>query len=129
FFLIDTYLYSFSLCAYDLLPYLHSFPTRRSSDLIMAAAVGLAALGIVPIVLSALAGVVAMAITGCIETADVYKKIEWKVYFLIAGLIPLGVAIQNTGLDSWIADFFVNSFHDVHLLWIILLLFFITVVI
>lgn len=96
---------------------------------ILALSIGLAAIGIIPIALSVLIGVVAMVLTGCIDSSNVYKQIEWKVYLLIAGLIPLGIAIQNTGLDSWIADSFVSTTGSLHVFAIISLFFFVTVII
>lgn len=96
---------------------------------IMILAILLAALGIVPIVLSALAGIVAMVVSNCIDPSQMYKQIEWRVYFLIAGLIPLGIAIQNTGLDKWIASSFVSSVDSLNIFSIILILFFVTCIV
>lgn len=55
------------------------------------------ALGWYPIVQSAIAGAVAMVITGCVPVRRVYDQIEWSVIFLLAGLIPLGLALEKTG--------------------------------
>lgn len=43
-------------------------------------------------------GVAAMALTGCINLDDAYRGISWRVIFLIAGLLPLSLAMINTGL-------------------------------
>src|SRR5690606_26311154 len=99
------------------------------SILIMILAIGFAAIGFVPIVLSVLIGLVAMVLTGCIDSSNVYKQIEWKVYLLIAGLIPLGIAIQNTGLDNWIAESFVSTAGNLEVFWVIAFFFFVTVII
>ncbi|MWG36669.1 SLC13 family permease [Halomarina oriensis] len=64
---------------------------------IVLAVVGVAALGLLDIVVSALAGVVAMLVTGVIRPNEVYESVEWNVVFLLAGVIPLGIALQNTG--------------------------------
>ena len=53
--------------------------------------------GWLPISTAALSAVVLMIITGCLAIEDVYKAIDWKAIFLIAGMMPLGIAIQKTG--------------------------------
>lgn len=71
---------------------------------IIAAVVALAALEVVPILVSALGGVVAMVATGCVEPNEVYSSVDWSVIFLLAGLIPLGVAMERTGAAEWLAS-------------------------
>lgn len=56
-----------------------------------------AALNLTPILVSAIAGGVLLILTGCLDLADVYKSIEWKVIFLLAGVLPLGVALEKSG--------------------------------
>ena len=70
---------------------------------IIAAVVGLAALEILPILVSSLAGIVAMVATGCVKPEEVYGSVDWSVIFLLAGLIPLGVAMERTGAAEWLA--------------------------
>ncbi|AFK19784.2 putative transport protein [Haloferax mediterranei ATCC 33500] len=67
---------------------------------IIAGVVGLPAFNILPIVVSALAGVVAMILTGVLKPNELYKSVEWNVIFLLAGVIPLGIALQQTGAAS-----------------------------
>lgn len=50
-----------------------------------------------PIVLTALAGVVAMVVAGVIHPNELYVSVEWDVIFLLAGIIPLGIALEETG--------------------------------
>lgn len=69
----------------------------------------LAALGLVPLVIAALGGVVAMVVTGCVTTADAYDAVSWNVIFLLAGVLPLGVAMQQTGGDAFIASWLATS--------------------
>lgn len=70
---------------------------------ILGAVVTLAATGLLPIVVSALAGVVAMVLTNCVKPNEVYDAVDWEVIFLLAGLIPLGTALQETGSAQWLA--------------------------
>ncbi len=53
---------------------------------------------------SALFGVALILFSGCIQFKDAYAGINWQVIFLLAGMIPLGVAMKNTGTDVFIAD-------------------------
>ena len=65
--------------------------------LILFGVVLTAALNIFPIVVSAVAGCVLLVLTGCINLEEAYDAIEWKVIFLLAGVITLGVALEATG--------------------------------
>ena len=71
---------------------------------IIGAVIALAALDIVPILVSALGGIVAMVATGCVKPNEVYSSVDWSVIFLLAGLIPLGVSMERTGAAEWLAS-------------------------
>jgi di/tricarboxylate transporter len=71
---------------------------------IMAAVVGSAALGVLPVVIAALGGVFLMVVTGCLTTSDAYDAVSWNVIFLLAGVIPLGLAMEGTGGAALIAE-------------------------
>jgi di/tricarboxylate transporter len=64
---------------------------------IIVGVVSLAALGMFPILVTALGGVVAMVATGVLKPGELYDSVEWNVIFLLAGVIPLGVALENSG--------------------------------
>ncbi|MFB6135202.1 MAG: SLC13 family permease [Halobacteriaceae archaeon] len=70
---------------------------------ILAAVVGAAALDYLPIVIAALGGVFAMVATGCLTASDAYDAVSWNVVFLLAGVLPLGVALQRTGGAEFVA--------------------------
>jgi di/tricarboxylate transporter len=70
---------------------------------IIIGVVGLAALEIVPVLVSSLGGIVAMVATGCVKPNEVYDAVDWSVIFLLAGLIPLGVAMEETLAAEWLA--------------------------
>ncbi|MFP4133824.1 MAG: SLC13 family permease [Halothece sp.] len=63
-----------------------------------------AAFNIMPILVSALAGVALMVLTGCLKPGEIYGAIRWDVIFLLAGLIPMGIAMENSGATAWLAD-------------------------
>jgi di/tricarboxylate transporter len=64
---------------------------------ILAAVIALAATGLVDIYIVALAGVVAMVASGSLSASKAYDSVSWNVIFLLAGLLPLGTAMQSTG--------------------------------
>jgi len=57
----------------------------------------LAALDFVPVTIGALGGIVALVATGTLTANQAYDAVNWSVVFLLAGLLPLGVAMQETG--------------------------------
>jgi di/tricarboxylate transporter len=72
--------------------------------LIMFAVVVPVIFGWLPIAISAVAGATLMVVTGCLTMEEAYQAIEWKVVFLIAGMLPLGIALQATGTAEFIAS-------------------------
>ncbi|RLM53346.1 SLC13 family permease [Halobellus sp. Atlit-31R] len=82
-------------------------PTAPVAVGILLAVVAVAALDLVPIVIAALGGVVAMVATGCLRTSDAYEAVSWNVIFLLAGVIPLGVALTETGGAALLAELLV----------------------
>ncbi|OIB55711.1 SLC13 family permease [Natrialba sp. SSL1] len=76
---------------------------------IMVGVVAVAALEIYPILISALAGVVAMVVTGVLEPKELYDAVEWDIIFLLAGVIPLGIALEQTGAAAYLAWLVVST--------------------
>ncbi len=70
---------------------------------ILGAVVALAAMGMVPIAISALAGAIVMCVTRCVDPNDLHEAVDWEVIFLLAGLIPLGRAMEKTGTAEFLA--------------------------
>jgi di/tricarboxylate transporter len=60
-------------------------------------------LGIAPIVMSAMVGVLALLVGRVIGPEEAYRAVEWKVIFLLAGVLSMGAALQKTGGDQMIA--------------------------
>ena len=79
---------------------------------IIAGVVLAAALGITTIVISAIAGVVLMVLTGCLKTAEAYEAVNWKVVMLLAGVLPLGTAMDTTGAAGLMADYMIEALSD-----------------
>jgi di/tricarboxylate transporter len=84
-------------------------PVRRTGKMslalgIMAGVILLAAFNVMPILVSAMLGVVAMFVAGCITPEGAYEEVDWMVLVLLGSIIPLGVAMQNTGTASFLAE-------------------------
>lgn len=71
---------------------------------VMAVVVALAALGWVPIAVSAILGVIAMVLARCVDIDDMYEAVDWRILFLMAGLLPLGTAMNDSGAAQFIVD-------------------------
>ncbi len=56
------------------------------------------------IALGMVIGAVSMVLTGCLSMDEAYESIDWRTVFLVAGMLPLGIAMQATGAASYIAD-------------------------
>jgi len=66
--------------------------------------IALAASGTMPIVKSAMLGVMILLILKILTPQESYQSINWQVIVLISALIPVGIAIQKTGTADWIAS-------------------------
>ncbi len=77
---------------------------------IVAGVVALSALKIAPIVVAAMAGAALMVVTGCLKAEEVYPAVDWKTVLMLAGLIPLGTAIEATGLAGMLSRFIIAAF-------------------
>jgi len=86
---------------------------------IVAAVVFGAALTPLPIVVTALMGIVAMVLSGCIGKDDIYSGVSWDVIFLLAGVIPLGIAMTKSGGAEWLGGLlavFATGWHPIFVL-------------
>ena len=66
------------------------------------------ALNILPVAIAALSGAFLMTLSGVINKSDFFSSIDWEVYFLLSGLIPMGMAIEKSGTASYIAAKILN---------------------
>lgn len=65
---------------------------------------------LVPSSLAMMIGVAALALSGSINLDEAYRGISWRVVFLIAGMLPLSIAMVNSGLAARIGDLMVRLF-------------------
>lgn len=61
-------------------------------------------LGWLPIAISAVMGVALMVLSGSLTMEEAYQSIEWQAVFLIAGMLPLGIAMEQTGAARLLAE-------------------------
>jgi di/tricarboxylate transporter len=71
---------------------------------VLLGVVTLAALKLLPIAIAALAGMVTMVVSGLLEPEEAYDAVSWEVVFLLAGVVPLGIAMQDTGGAALLAE-------------------------
>ena len=69
-----------------------------------AAAVVVPALGLLPIAETTFAAAVLMVLLGCLTMEEAYAAVEWRSIFLIAGMLPVGIALTNTGAAALIGE-------------------------
>jgi di/tricarboxylate transporter len=50
-----------------------------------------------------LTGALGMVLTGVLSIEEAYQAVSWKTVFLLASLIPLGLAVESSGTAAWIA--------------------------
>lgn len=72
--------------------------------LVMAGVLIPVVLGALPISIAAIIGATAMVLTGCLSMEEAYRFIEWPAVFLIAGMLPLGIALQQSGAAAFVAE-------------------------
>ena len=88
------------------LPFFGSSKKRSKSKYsiaIMVTSIAVAASGILPAYLAFMTGAMAMILTKCVDVEQAYESIEAKIYVMIAGVIPLGIAMERTGVDKLLA--------------------------
>ncbi|MEO1376310.1 MAG: SLC13 family permease, partial [Cyanobacteria bacterium J06635_10] len=108
--------------------------TLRRDKAGTAVAIGLgvvlaAAFGILPILVSALFGVLLMVLSGCLKPGEVYQAVRWDIIFLLAGLIPLGIAMDKSGTTSWLAQNLVTIGGNLSGYWLLTSFYLVTVLI
>ena len=74
------------------------------SILVIPTVMLLSSFGIIPIVKAAILGAILLLVMRSLSIQDAYESISWSVIFLIASLVPLGIAIQKTHLDEIIGN-------------------------
>lgn len=95
---------------------------------IMLAVVLTASLTSIPIVTLALTGACAMVLTGCLRPSEAVSSLDASALLLLAGTIPLGAAMESSGLAKTVVDWFVSSVGTGHPVFFISIFFILTAV-
>lgn len=96
---------------------------------IVAGVVLVSALGLLPISIAALSGAALMVILGCLRMDEFLNSIHLDIILLLAGIIPLGIALEKTGAAQLLAEGLVGVGASLPPLAFLILLFSITTVI
>ncbi len=81
----------------------------KRAGMIFLTVVGLAATGIIPIVVSALCGAAAMVIVGVLNIRQAFQAVDPKIVTTISAALALGVALQETGGAAYLAGHLVTA--------------------
>jgi di/tricarboxylate transporter len=89
-------------------------PSRRLSKapinlLIFVVMITMVTTGVLHISVAAVLGAVLSVLTGCLKMDEAYDSVQWKSVFLIAGMLPMGIAMETSGTAQFLADFIINS--------------------
>jgi len=87
-------------------PEVEGLRTNRAwrSVAVMGLVIICAAFGLLHIAVAGTLGAVLMVLSRCITMTEAYRAVDWKAVFLIAGMLPLAIAMENTGTAQWMAD-------------------------
>ncbi len=74
------------------------------AGLFFAIALGMVLFTDIRLSIALLTGAIGMVLSGVLSIDEAYEAVSWKTVFLLASLIPLGMAVEQTGTAKWIAD-------------------------
>ncbi len=78
-------------------------PRRLTVFAVVAGVVTVAALGILPIAVAAIGGCLLLVLLRLISVEEALQAVDWRILLLLAGMIPLGVAMDKTGAAALLA--------------------------
>jgi di/tricarboxylate transporter len=93
----------------EIVPEYKRMPTALT---ILVAMVGLAIFDVVPLVSAVIMAVIAAVFTRCLTMEDAYRAIHWSSIVLVAGMLPLADALQQTGGTDLIVDGLMGAVGD-----------------
>lgn len=80
--------------------------------LVAGAVLSAAGIGLVSMSLAAFSGALFLVLLGVMDVDEAYDAIDWRVLFLIAGMFPMGVAMERSGLTGLFSNLFYNTFSE-----------------
>lgn len=100
----------------------------RRSAVILLAVVGLAASGLMPIVIAGLSGAAAMVALGVLNIRQAFRAVDTKILTMIPAALAMGAAMHVTGGAHFVASNVIGMFDGAGA-WTVLSMFFITMVV
>jgi di/tricarboxylate transporter len=79
---------------------------------IMGLVLAMVLVGSVHIAMAMVVGAVLMVLTGCLTMDEAYQNVDWRTVFLVAGMLPLGMAMETTGAARFLADVLLGAVGD-----------------
>ncbi len=73
------------------------------------AVVVLVVFNVLPLLVAAIIGAVGMIVGRCLTVEEAYEAIDWKIIFLLGGIIPLGLALEQNGVALWVTNSVLES--------------------
>lgn len=112
-------------------PKQRTYHRRRApiAILVILAVVLLAAFQVMPISTLALLGAVAVVLFGCVSPDKAYEAIDWKILFLIFGMLAIGFAVEETGGARLVALAVLEVIGDFHPIVVLSIVYLMTVLI
>jgi di/tricarboxylate transporter len=97
------------------------FRPRRTgvAVVLFAGALILGASGIISLAVAALLGALLAFLTRCITPEEAYRRVEWRALILIACMLGLGAALQETGAADYLAAQIVGLSGNAHPVWLL----------
>lgn len=93
------------------------------AGLIMAGSVIAATTGLLPVTIAFMTGAAVMVLTGCLSLRQAYDSVETRIFVFIAGAIPLGLAMEQTGTATLFAGWLAGVVGNWETTWVLLALF------
>ena len=112
--------------------YQEVIPARSRGPLaviILAAMVGLLVFDLLPTVTAVLVATAALILTRCVNVDSCYRVIDWQTVLIIAGMLPLALALERTGAITLVTDRLLELFAGVGPMGVLAVLFLVTVAI
>jgi di/tricarboxylate transporter len=75
-------------------------------------AIGLVVFANMHISMAMVIAAVIMILTGCLSIEEAHQAIDWRTVFLVAGMLPLGLAMERTGTARYLADLMLGALGD-----------------
>jgi di/tricarboxylate transporter len=96
---------------------------------ILAAMVGLLVFDLLPTVTAVLVATAALILFRCVDVDSCYRVIDWQTVLIIAGMLPLALALERTGAITLVTDWLLGLFAGVGPTGVLAVLFLVTVAI